>query len=148
MPRYNLKKFINVPRIKIYTILNYISYYSFLIFCIFIPLKNVSIYLFIGIFLFIVGLFFYTWAVYLFAVSGYQELIKKGIYKLSRHPVYVSFFMITLALSTMTMSYILFILSILHFITTIFIIKAEEKECLTKYGKDYQVYCKNTRMII
>jgi protein-S-isoprenylcysteine O-methyltransferase Ste14 len=106
-----------------------------------------SVWFISGITLFTAGMVFYTMAMYNFAVSEYQSLITRGIYKISRHPVYGSFIMITIGISTASASLILYILSLLLFITTGFIIKAEEKECLKKFGKGYDQYKKRTEQI-
>jgi protein-S-isoprenylcysteine O-methyltransferase Ste14 len=139
-PNYQLKTFVQVPRIKYITAVHYFLYYTFLFFCIFIPLKQMSVWLVSGITIFITGMVFYTFSMYKYAVAEYNTLITTGIYKISRHPVYGSFFLITIGISTASTSGILYIISLLHFITTGIIIKAEEKECMKKFGETYEQY--------
>lgn len=71
--------------------------------------------------------------------------LKKGPYKLSRHPIYL-FTIIFLALcSTMDMFYLVFLVCIViyFYIGSFF----EEKKLLGKFGKDYSDYMKNVPRI-
>ncbi len=148
LPRYKKIEFFNVPRIKYVSVLNSILYYGFLFFCIFIPLKKNSMWLYIGISLFIGGMLLYASAMFRFAITEYQKPITKGIYKYSRHPIYVSFFIAGFGIVIASASYILLILFCLYLITTIKIMKAEEEECLRRFDHEYAYYYRKTNRFI
>ena len=148
IPKYNISKFVKTPKIKYITELNYILYYGFLVFSIFIPMNVDTVSFYIGICIFILGMLLYTISMFYFAISEYNQPVTERIYKLSRHPVYLSFFMISLGISIAGASIILSIIAILHFITSYFIAKKEEEQCIEVYGKSYLDYMKKVRMFL
>ncbi len=147
-PKYNIKKFISVPKLKGYTLLNKITYYLLFGLSIFIPLKTGNPFFYIGLIIFIIGLLLYAAAMLYFAVSEYHLPVTSGIYKFSRHPVYVSFFVIVSGMLTVTLSGFLFIIAFLHFYSLYFIINEEEKMCEKQYGITYLNYKQKTNKII
>jgi len=147
-PKHNISKFVKTPRIKYITEANYVLYYGFLIFSIFIPIKPGTAVFYFGTGVFIVGLLLYTGSMFYFAISEYDKPVTERIYKISRHPVYVSFFLICIGISIAGVSIILSIVAILHFITSYFIAKEEEKQCIEVYGESYLNYMKKVRMFL
>ncbi len=148
IPKYNLSKFVKTPKIKFVTTINYILYYTFLLLSIFISFKQCSLFFSIGFVVFIFGMILYIISFFYFAISEYDKPVTEKIYKISRHPVYLSFFIIGIGISLIGASVILIIIVFLHFISTYFIMKEEEKMCLEIYGKEYETYMKKVRMII
>ena len=148
LPKYKLKDFIYVPRVKYISALNHLLYYAFLFFCIFSPLKTGSVWFFVGLFVLIAGLFFYSFAMFSFAITEYNRPTTKGIYRYSRHPVYVSFFMIACGISIASLSFVLLSIAVLHFLLTLKMMKAEETECKKKYKTEYEIYKSQTNRII
>jgi len=148
MPKYKVNAFISVPRVKYISTLNHVLYYTFLFFCIFIPLKIGTVWIFVGLFFFSVGLFFYSFAMFSFAITEYNRPTIKGIYKHSRHPVYVSFFIIACGISIASLSLVLISIAILHFLLVLKLMNAEETECLNKYKTEYEIYITQTNRII
>jgi len=147
-PKYNLSRFINIPDLKYINVLNKLLYYFFLLLTIFKPIEINTITLITGILFYISGIVFYTMAMFAFAISAYNEPVISGIYRYSRHPIYVSFLFITIGIAVTAQSGLLFLLALLHFITSLFIIFAEEKNCADQYGQKYIEYKKRTRMLI
>lgn len=148
IPKYNISKFVKTPRIKFVTEINYILYYGFLILSVFIPFKIDSLFFIVGFLIFIIGIGSYIISVFYFAISEYNKPVTEKIYKISRHPVYLSFLIIGTGISVAGESIVLIIIVILHFISTIFIMKAEEIMCVKIYGEEYKKYMKKVRMII
>ncbi len=143
-PKHNIKKFIEVPDTGIKTKLNKLSYYLFFFISIFIPIKQNTLWFYFGSTVFSVGIILYTVSMFYFAISEYNLPVTQGIYKILRHPVYISFFLITAGMIIAGTSGFLLIVTILHFYTLIFIIKEEEKECEKKYGNLYIEYKQKT----
>ncbi|MCF6367024.1 MAG: hypothetical protein L3J35_12585 [Bacteroidales bacterium] len=147
-PKYNISKFIKTPGIKYITQANYILYYGFLFFSIFIPIKTGTMFFYIGTSFYTLGLILYTLSMFYFAISEYDKPVTEKVYKISRHPVYLSYFLISIGISISGASIILCIIAILHFISTYFIAKEEEKKCIEIYGSDYLSYMKKVRMFL
>ena len=147
IPKHNIGRFIKIKKIKYTTLINYILYYGFFVISIFIPLKQGFLIFYIGIGLFIIAVFLYTASMFSFAVSEYDKPITNRMYKYSRHPIYISFFMLLIGISLSAASFLLLITAAAHIISTYFIMKEEEKQCIEKYGKEYIEYKNKVRMI-
>ncbi len=148
IPKHNIAKFINVPKIKYVNWANHILYYGFFIISIFVPIQFNGAMFYVAISLFIAGVLLYTTSIFYFAISEYNKPVTERIYQISRHPVYLSFLIIGISISLAGASFLLLIVVILHFITTYFLAKEEEKQCLEIYGEEYEDYMKKVRMFI
>jgi protein-S-isoprenylcysteine O-methyltransferase Ste14 len=104
--------------------------------------------LYSGILLYVAGILLYAASLFAYAITEYHKPVTEGPYKFSRHPVYFSFFIIILASSMATANVILAALSVVHIFIQRKIAKAEEEQCLVKYGKAYKEYEKNTKSLI
>ncbi|MBG9987017.1 hypothetical protein HZY91_08965 [Facklamia sp. DSM 111018] len=73
-------------------------------------------------------------------------LVTQGIYSLSRHPMYLSYYLIyaSIAIMTSSMGYGLFVFFFI--IVSHFIILSEEKWCLANYGQKYVAYQQSVPM--
>ena len=69
-----------------------------------------------------------------------DQPIRKGMYKISRNPIYVFASLIIAGIALMCHSIIMGVIVILHFILQHFIILEEEKFCLEKYGEGYKEF--------
>jgi protein-S-isoprenylcysteine O-methyltransferase Ste14 len=101
---------------------------------------------------FIFGLILYSIGVFLCFVSftNFAKPTKNGInlnglYKYSRNPIYVAYFIFFLGCSMITQSLLLLSILIIFQIATHFIILAEEKWCIEKFGEEYIHYMKKVR---
>jgi len=147
-PKYTIPRFTKVPDVKYVTQINYILYYAILIFLIFLPFDIGSLYFIVGASIFTIGIILYAVSLLFFAISEIQIPVTQGIYKFSRHPVYLSFFILMIGAGIATQSIIVILLNIAHFINAIFLMKEEEKSCIIIYGNDYKKYQEKVRMII
>lgn len=111
-------------------------------------------YTLIGILLIIFGLALNLWAWSLFTKNkttqnpfkNPNKFIDKGIYKISRNPMYLGMFGILLGISILLGSLITFIFPILFFIIINWLfIPIEEKNMENKFGKNYIKYKNKTR---
>ncbi len=94
---------------------------------IFLPLQLKTIWFFIGLFIFIIGLTLMVIATYNFIIIPADQLIIQGVYKFSRHPMYLAIFL------SIIMAFCLYQEALI-----------EERYCLNKYGNAYQEYIKRT----
>ncbi|HUS86126.1 MAG TPA: isoprenylcysteine carboxylmethyltransferase family protein [Bacteroidales bacterium] len=76
------------------------------------------------------------------------ELIKTGIYKYIRHPLYLSLFLVGLGAylkDTATCQTILLAINVVSIFVTA---RIEESEMILKFGREYEDYMKRSKMFI
>ncbi len=114
--------------------------FSFYIISIWIPLKIGTLWFYIGIVIFILGFSGNIISTYNYATAPENETITKGMYRISRNPLYFYYGLMILGLTIASLSVFLFILWISITIVTHLIILTEEQYCLKTYGSSYQEY--------
>jgi len=75
-----------------------------------------------------------------FMTTPVGQLIQKGVYKFSRHPMYLATFLICLGTGISTASLIFILMSIIIAIYFYYEAILEEKYCLSKYQNQYKEY--------
>lgn len=83
-----------------------------------------------------------------FSFPDDMGLNTNGIYQFSRNPMYVAYFVCFLGMALLTQSLILFGIVCVFQISAHWIILAEERWCLGKFGKVYERYMKSVRRYI
>ena len=124
---------------KLINLLSMIMYIVIMIFSIFLPLKLNSLWFYIGLVLFVLGMSFTIPEVQLFFRKPGQPLTK-GFYLISRHPIYVMVDICWIGIGIATASWVLLALIVLYMIVLHFLMIAEEHICLEKYGDYYREY--------
>jgi protein-S-isoprenylcysteine O-methyltransferase Ste14 len=71
-----------------------------------------------------------------------------GLYRFSRNPMYIAYFLYFLGCAAMTRSVILLAVVIVNQVSVHFIIISEERWCLGKFGDEYREYIKRVRRYI
>ena len=79
-------------------------------------------------------------------VTPADQVIQKGVYKLSRHPMYLATIMICLGSGIATASWIFMLLSIVLLVCLHYEALLEERYCLEKYEDLYKGYMKRVPM--
>jgi protein-S-isoprenylcysteine O-methyltransferase Ste14 len=115
-----------------------------LIYSIFLPLKLVTIWFYIGLPVTLLGLVTGAIALVNWATTPPNEPITRGLYHYSRHPMYLSDFLFFMGLGIATASWILLLFSILWLATGFILANPEELDCLKKYGDSYRQYMNRT----
>jgi len=107
---------------------------------IFLPLQHGTIWFYVGLSVFIIGLILMTIATFNFITTPADLLITKGLYQFSRHPMYLATFFICLGSAIAAASWLFIFFSVI--IALCFQQEAliEERYCLEKYGSAYQEY--------
>jgi protein-S-isoprenylcysteine O-methyltransferase Ste14 len=98
-------------------------------FSIFLPLLFESMWFYIGFVVFILGTLLLSLATYSFITAPPDELIQKGVYGISRNPMYLATFLILLSAGVSSASFILIILSVIIFICLYYEALVEERYC-------------------
>lgn len=72
----------------------------------------------------------------------------KGLYRISRNPMYVAYFIYFLGCVVLTQSLLLFAILIVFQISAHWIILSEERWCIKKFGDEYKNYMNKVRRYI
>jgi protein-S-isoprenylcysteine O-methyltransferase Ste14 len=75
-------------------------------------------------------------------------LVKSGIYKYIRHPLYLSIFLLGTGIVLKDPGKFQIILGIVNLIAVYFTARIEENEMIAKFGDDYRSYMTETKMFI
>jgi protein-S-isoprenylcysteine O-methyltransferase Ste14 len=116
-----------------------------LIYTIFLPLRLGTLWLWIGLPIYLVGLTFYIVAMVNYGTAPLDAPATHGMYQISRHPIYLTFFIVAVGIGVMAASWIFLPFCALSIILNHFTILAEERFCLEKYEDDYVGYMKTVR---
>lgn len=142
--RSHVPKEVQRNRLERYTgIIAHISWLLALGYSIFLPLQVGTIWFYIGLFVFIFGLILMTMATIDFITAASEQLITKGAYRFSRHPIYLATFLICLGAGVASVSFFFISLSIIMAFCLNKEALIEERYCLDKYGRAYQEYLSN-----
>lgn len=101
-----------------------------------------------GAIVLVFGLIMLGLSIFYFALPSENGINQGGIYRLSRNPMYVSYFIYFIGCVLLTKSLILLGLTIIFQISTHWIILSEERWCMETFGEKYTQYMKEVRRYI
>ena len=111
---------------------------------IFLPLQLGTLWFYIGLPVFLVGLVILAVATANFATTPTEKPATQGAYSLSRHPLYLSMFIIYIGTGIASASWVFILLGIANIFWIRTEARLEERYCLKKYGDAYRKYTKRT----
>jgi len=111
-----------------------------LAYSIFLPFQLGTLWFYIGLFVFIVGAILITAATFDFVTANSDQVITKGAYRFSRHPMYLAIILICLGAGIASLSFLFILLTIVMAFCLHNEALIEERYCLGKYGRAYQEY--------
>ena len=114
-----------------------------LLYTVVVPLKFASVWIYVGIVVYLFGIIPYIISLYNFATTPLGVPVLKGVYKLSRNPMYFFSSITVLGIGISGASWILIFLILLYTVLNHFIILSEEQYCSGKYGESYLQYKTN-----
>ncbi len=129
---------------KIYNNLGTIVMFVLLIYSIFLPLPLGTPLLYTSIALFAVGLIIFEIAGIPWAKTAIDEPITSGLYRYSRHPIYIAVFIQYIGIGIASASGLFLLLVVTQIALSVPIVAAEERFCLKKYGDTYREYMNRT----
>lgn len=107
-----------------------------------------SLRFYIGIIIYLAGLVLCTISVMNFAVLSEHGFSENGLYRYSRNPMYVSYFIYFMGCALLTQSVILVLIILIFQISAHWIILSEERWCAEKFGQRYMHYQNKVRRYI
>jgi protein-S-isoprenylcysteine O-methyltransferase Ste14 len=116
------------------------------IYSVFLPLELGSIWFYVGLPITLLGLVGTTLVLVDWANTPVGEPVTRGIYRYSRHPMYVTMFLLLLGVSIASVSWVFLLFTIIFGVgvTRPYFLKIEEAQCLGHYGAAYWEYMNRT----
>ncbi len=111
---------------------------------VFLPFQLGTLWFYMGLTVFIIGLTLLAIATFNFMTTPVDQLITKGVYSFSRHPMYLSTFLICLGSGIATASWLFILLSIIMALCFYKEALIEERYCLHRYENAYHDYIRRT----
>ena len=131
-------------RDKIISNLLVLAMFVSFIYSVFMPLKLGTLWLYIGILVYVVGILLITITMINFASTPIDKPVTKGAYRYSRNPMFIGFFLVYVGISIACISWIYMVLTILFIWMVNYLSAFEEAITLGQYGKTYKEYLKRT----
>jgi len=111
---------------------------------IFLPLKLETAWLYIGLPISFLAMIISFMAGVSFATTALDDPVTRGIYRMSRHPIYFAGFLINLGVGIACSSWIFIVCALLWIICMQIGVIDEERFLLEKYGEAYREYIEQT----
>ncbi|MBN1176600.1 MAG: isoprenylcysteine carboxylmethyltransferase family protein [Dehalococcoidales bacterium] len=114
------------------------------LYSIFLPLHTGMAWFYVGLGVFIIGLVILVSASLSVARTKTNEPFHTGIYRFSRHPMYLSMIVVYTGVSIAAASWLFLLITIITFFLQRFQMIKEEQYCLKQYGDSYREYMDRT----
>ncbi len=114
----------------------------------FLTIRANSAWFYIGLGVTVAGTALYAAATANYAKPGTGGINTGGLYRVSRNPMYVAYFIYFLGCALMARSLILFVILLVYQVSAHFIILSEERWCLERFGEAYREYMRRVRRYI
>lgn len=111
-----------------------------LIYSIFLPLKIATAWLYVGLLIFAAALVISITTLFNIASAPGDKPVMQGAYKISRHPMYLSGFLMFIGVGISCASWVVLILAVIWILFWQIAVPEEERLLIEKYGDDYRDY--------
>lgn len=115
-----------------------------LLYSIFLPLQLGSWWFIAGLLIFLLGLIFVLMCSTSFSTAPLDEPISRGVYAISRHPMYLGFFLAYLGIGIASASWVFLLCALVWIVSWQIGVEEEERILLEKYGEAYRQYMNRT----
>ena len=115
-----------------------------LVYSIFLPLRTGTAWVYVGLIIYLIGLAMFLASVASVAITPQGQLFTKGIYRYSRHPLYLSMLLTFAGAGIACASWVYLVLTVVLFFLQAYQVKSEEQGCLRTFGDEYQAYMNKT----
>ena len=114
------------------------------LYSIFLPFQVGTLWLYIGLLLFIAGLVILVLTTKSIASTPTYEPFTSCVYRLSRHPGYLSMILVYLGVSIASVSWLFLLVTLVTFSLLLYQVRKEESYCCMKFGNAYRKYMLRT----
>jgi len=108
----------------------------------FLPFKLGTIWFYAGLLVYLLGMLVEILAMLSFYTTPVDKPVTKGVYSISRNPMYVGHFLTNISIACL--SWIFLLVTIALVILEHNSVASEERACLPKYGNTYREYMNRT----
>jgi len=119
-----------------------------LIYSIFLPLKLGTMWFYIGLPITLIGLIAGVMVLVNWATTPPDEPVTRGLYRYSRHPMYVAAFLMYVGLGIACASWVFLLFAVVFTVVSFVYANAEEQLTLEMYGDSYREYINRTSRYI
>jgi len=123
---------------------HHIIFLASCVYSIFLPLKLSTPWFLGGLIVYVLGMLIEALALLSFYKTSVDKPVTEGVYSISRHPIYVGFFLLKIGISMSCLSWIFLLLAIISVILENDMVDMEERWCLERYGGAYREYTNRT----
>jgi len=126
--------------------LSKIIYFPAAIYSVFLPLELGSVWFYVGLPITLIGLAGSLVVLVSWAITPTGEPVTRGLYRYSRHPMYVTMVLLLLGVAIASVSWVFLLFAIISGVgvTRPYFVKIEEAQCLGHYGAAYREYVNRT----
>ena len=114
------------------------------IYSIFLPLKTGTAWLYVGLPIFALSLVMYVVTTISIANTPVNKPVTRGVYRISRHPIYFSGFLLYIGIGVACASWIVLLLAVAWIVLWQIVVPTEERFLSEKYGDAYRKYMDRT----
>jgi protein-S-isoprenylcysteine O-methyltransferase Ste14 len=114
------------------------------LYSIFLPLKIGTAWLYVGMVIFALALAMSVITSVNYATTPLDEPVSKGVYRISRHPIYFTGFLLYIGIGIATASWVILLCAILWIVLFHLVLPFEERFLLEKYSDSYGEYMNKT----
>jgi protein-S-isoprenylcysteine O-methyltransferase Ste14 len=116
------------------------------IYSVFLPLQLGTMWFYVGLPITLLGLIGYILVSVDWVYTPAGQPVTRGVYRYSRHPMYVTSFLLLLGVSIASASWVFLSFTIILGVgvTRPYFVKVEEAQCLGSFGAAYQEYMNRT----
>ena len=122
-----------------------VLFFLFAIYSIFLPFKVGTVWFYVGLPICLSGLILFTITAVNMATTPLRyKCVTKGLYRHSRHPGYLTMFLLLIGAGIASASWVPILFAIVSMILWVPLSISEEDYCLEKYGDAYREYMNKT----
>lgn len=129
---------------KKFNILGSAIFFLAIIYSVFLPLRLGTIWFYIGLPVFLLASIMLTIIILNWVRTPAGEPVTGGLYRYSRHPIYIAVFLLFLSIGIACASWVYLLCAIAHIIVQSVLVVSEERFCLEVYGDAYRAYMAKT----
>jgi len=141
MPKFKVP---NTGTDKILSIFLALTMFGSYFYSIFLPFAIGTIWLILGSLVYLVGVVLIIFTMIDFASTPLDKPVTKGIYRYSRNPMFIGFFLVYFGISFACVSWVYFLITVFFIVIVNYNSAFEEEVTLEHYGDEYKQYMKRT----
>jgi protein-S-isoprenylcysteine O-methyltransferase Ste14 len=129
---------------RIISMVMVVMMFALYIYSIFLPFRIGTIWFLIGSVIYAVGIILLIVTMIDFITTPMNEPVTKGLYRFSRNPMFMGFFIVLIGVGIACVSWVYLLGTLIFILTVASLTPVEEKMTLEHYGKAYEEYIKRT----